>query len=395
MSEVYRLFPNIRHYAWGGTEFIPHWLGIPDGGKPFAEAWYGAHPIHSSTILFNDKKMSLFDWIQEQPIETLGMESVKTYGPRLPFLLKILDVKDMLSIQLHPNKAGALAGFESENKKGIPLSSPHRNYKDDNHKPELLIALSDFWMLQGFEKLPVIKDRLESLVPGYLNGLPELTWDSLIKKAWSLGEDEKNRWCQVIQNRLEQQVIEDKNDLGYWLKKALKTYPLVDGNFDRGILVMLLMHVHHLRPGEAGYQAPGVLHAYLEGQNVELMSNSDNVLRGGLTPKHVDTEELIKHLDTSTPGQCILEPMYLMDDEIVFSPPVPDFMIKQFNPKPGAYKQVQFTTASILLSRYGNLDLGHGYILPEGASLFIPAYSILDINALDEITTFFLATSSN
>lgn len=394
MSPVYRLYPNIQHYAWGGTEFIPQWLGLPPDGRPYAEAWYGAHPIHSSTLLVEEGIVSLNDWIATHAEAALGSESIAQYGTRLPFLLKVLDVKDMLSIQLHPDKAGAVAGYTSENEKGIPLSAPHRNYKDDNHKPELLIALSDFWMLQGFEDLSVIKERLELMVPELLHQVPELSWQNLNARIWSLEEKDKNELCSGIKNKLSDSLIEDKNDIRYWLKKALITYPPNNGNFDRGLLVMLMMHIHHLKPGEAGYQAPGVLHAYLEGQNVELMSNSDNVLRGGLTPKHIDTVELMKHLNTETSGQCILDPMYLMEDEIVFSPPVPDFLIKQFTTQPGTKKLIQFNTASILLSQRGNLDLGEGRILPEGDSLFIPAFKLLEVSAVDEMAKFFIATTT-
>lgn len=394
MSSVYRLYPNLQHYAWGGTEFIPQWLGLPPDGRPYAEAWYGAHPIHSSSLLMEEGVVSLNDWITSHPMEALGMESIQKYGPRLPFLLKILDVKEMLSIQLHPDKSGAMIGFETENKKGIPLSAADRNYKDDNHKPELLIALSDFWMLQGFEDLPGIKSRMQQLIPDFIGEPGEFSWKDLMKKIWSLDEKRKNELCREIQNQLTSLVLDDKMDIRYWLSKAFHTYPPVDGNFDRGILVMLMMHVHYLKPGEAGYQAPGVLHAYLEGQNVELMANSDNVLRGGLTPKHIDPEELMKHLNAESTGQCILEPIYLMDDEVVFSPPVTDFMIKQFSLQSGTKKQIQFNTASILLSRIGNLDLGEGRILPEGDSLFIPAFNILNVSSLDGNSQFFVATTT-
>jgi len=394
MSSAYRLNPSIQHYAWGGKEFIPRWLGIPRDEQPYAEAWYGAHPGHSSRIIVQDHSVPLNDWIAVHPLEALGLESIKTYGPRLPFLLKILDVNDMLSIQLHPDKAGAVAGFEMENKKGIPVNATYRNYKDDNHKPELLIALSDFWMLQGFEDLHIIKSRMQMLIPGFIDQISGLSWSNLITKIWSLNEGEKNYWCRQVQSNLNQINLQDKNEIGYWLVKALNTYPPVNNVYDRGILVMLSMHIQYLKPGQAGYQAPGVLHAYLEGQNVELMANSDNVLRGGLTPKHIDVVEMMRHLNSLSAGHCLLEPVYLMDDEIVFSPPVPDFLIKQFNLKPGAKKQIQFTTASILLSQYGSLNLGEGRILPEGASLFIPAFNALDVSAVDKKTSFFVATTT-
>ncbi len=395
MYSFLRLEPNIQHYSWGGYSYIPHWMGLdnPDK-KPFAEAWYGAHPNHPSFIVTGHDRTSLKDRIDTDPQNELGAESVSTYGPRLPFLLKILDVREMLSIQLHPNKKGAEIGFAEENNLVIPLNAPHRNYKDDNHKPELLLALSDFWMLQGFEPLEQIHHRIQLYIPDLATRTHGQDWKGLLTLFFTLDQETVNASCLQMASRLDSGQSGNKQDIGFWLARALETYPPKEGQFDRGLLVMLLLHVQYLHPGQAGYQAPGVLHAYLEGQNVELMSNSDNVLRGGLTYKHVDVRELLKHAETSRSGQQVLKPVYLMDDELVFSPPVPDFLIKHFKIAAGTLKTIQFNTASILLIQSGSCQTQDGQILNRGSALWLPCYSILNIRALENNTDFFLATAS-
>lgn len=395
MHAFERLEPNIQQYSWGGYSYLPQWMGLdnPDN-KPFAEAWYGAHPNHPSFLVTGHERTSLKDRIDADPLGQLGAESVSTYGPRLPFLLKILDVRDMLSIQLHPDKKGAEAGFAEENIRGIPLNASNRNYKDDNHKPELLIALSEFWMLQGFEPLEHIHQRIQLYVPDLAGRTHGQDWKGLLTLFFNLDQKTVNACCLQLASRLDSGHSGNKQDIGFWLARALGTYPPLEGNYDRGLLVMLLLHVQYLYPGQAGYQAPGVLHAYLEGQNVELMSNSDNVLRGGLTPKHIDVRELLKHADTSRSGQNILKPVYLMDDELVFSPPVPDFLIKHFKIAAGTGKTIQYNTASILLLHSGSLQTQDGQILNRGSALWLPCYSILKVRALENNTEFFVATAS-
>jgi mannose-6-phosphate isomerase len=395
MSSFERLEPYLQHYAWGGFSFLPQWLGIENPGhQPFAEAWFGAHPNHPSLILSDHERSSLKDRIEADPLNELGAESVSAYGPRLPFLLKILDVRDMLSIQLHPDKKGAEAGFEAENNRGIALNDPKRNYRDDNHKPEMLLALSDFWMLQGFAPLEHIRQRMSLYLPELEERTGTLDWKGLLELFLSLDQEMVNYSCSQMASRLSPVQTANKKDIGFWLGRAMETYPAVKGNYDRGLLVLLLLHIQYLRPGQAGYQAPGVLHAYLEGQNVELMSNSDNVLRGGLTPKHIDIREFLKHADTSRAGQHILKPDYLMDDELVFTPPVPDFLLKHFKLNPGASKTIQFNTASIVVIHSGRVGTPDGQVFGGGQALWLPCFYILKIKAMDNHVELFLATAT-
>src|SRR5919112_2494898 len=148
---IYFLKGKVQHYSWGGFQFIPQLLQINnEEQKPCAEYWLGAHPGQPSTVIVNNKEFSLNTFIEECKEDVLGATVAKRFET-LPYLFKVLDVRQMLSIQVHPNKEWAKKSFESENERGIPLSAPHRNYKDTNHKPELMVALSDFWLLHGFK----------------------------------------------------------------------------------------------------------------------------------------------------------------------------------------------------------------------------------------------------
>ncbi|MEO5583734.1 MAG: mannose-6-phosphate isomerase, class I [Saprospiraceae bacterium] len=392
-TDVIQIRPGIQHYAWGGKSYIPSWLNIANiDSKPFAEAWYGDHSLAPAGVINDAFNGSLNHWIAKDPSGILGRESIDLYGSHMPFLLKILDVHDMLSLQLHPTKQAAEIGYAQENDLQIPPNAPHRNYKDQNHKPEILFALSDFWMLQGFASLEEIVDRFKSMIPDFrLPDNPD--WRSLMQAIWDLSDDSYWDHSKTLFNKLSDNNPSDKNQIYHWLSKAFKLYPPALESKDRGLLVMLLLKVQYLKPGQVGYQAPGVIHAYLEGQNVELMANSDNVLRGGLTPKRIDPTELMKHLNSETSGQCLLKPMYLMDDEVVFNPPVNDFLLKHFNVRKGAIKSIQFNTVSLILVKEGMVTF-EGKMLGKGDSIFIPAYNHIQVKTVSDTSEYFLATSS-
>ncbi|RYZ27358.1 MAG: mannose-6-phosphate isomerase, class I, partial [Chitinophagaceae bacterium] len=150
MNTIYKLKGVVQHYSWGGTDFIPQLLGVSNPEqKPFAEYWLGAHP--AAPAILESLNLSLHQFISNHPKEALGDQVAPKFGS-LPYLFKILDVKQMLSIQVHPSKVAAEEEFEKENKAGVAINAPNRNYKDSNHKPELMYALSDFWLLHGFKK---------------------------------------------------------------------------------------------------------------------------------------------------------------------------------------------------------------------------------------------------
>jgi mannose-6-phosphate isomerase len=300
-NKVFKLLGKVQHYAWGGSSFIPQLLHIDNPeNKPFAEYWLGAHDNASAELIIdNGKRKKLNEYISSDPVELLG-ENVNNKFKRLPYLLKILDVKDMLSIQVHPSKENAENEFLEENKKLIPLNSPQRNYKDDNHKPELMLALGEFWLLHGFKpKEKIIK--ILKVIPE-LNFLVKVfekeNYYELYKTVMELDQDIVNEVLQPLLDRIVPQYLNNelkKDDENFWAARAAITYN-EPGKIDRGIFSIYLFNLVNVHSGEAVFQDAGLPHAYLEGQNVEIMANSDNVLRGGLTPKHIDVDELLKHI---------------------------------------------------------------------------------------------------
>ena len=299
MQRIYLLKGKVQHYDWGGFDFIPGLLDINNTErKPYAEYWLGAHESHPSTIIGTDQlEKTLIKAIDENRLAFLG-EVISQKFDRLPFLLKVLDVKDMLSIQVHPDRLQAIEGYTRENQRGVDLAAVDRNYRDSRHKPELMVALSDFWLLHGFKPLPQFSSVLKR-VPE-LNFLSELLENSgiegLYTQVMTMEQKEINRVLSSLAERVvplyEAKELE-KDDESYWAAKAILNF-CKDRDFDRGIFSIYFFNLLKLEKGEGIYQKPGMLHAYLEGQNVELMANSDNVIRAGLTTKHIDVDELLK-----------------------------------------------------------------------------------------------------
>jgi len=309
---VLTLHGIVQHYDWGGHNFIPGLLGIsnPDN-RPFAELWIGAHAKAPSLVDVAGYQVPLDQLIAEAPGAILGQAANARFAGRLPYLFKILDVRKMLSIQAHPTLAQAKEGFARENAEGIPVEASSRNYKDDNHKPEIGVALTEFWMLHGFRPLDQIAEsftgtpELNSLMPGFPQRLAAAGHDhaarrGLLRELYSsvmtLPQEQVDLLLNSLLSRLRAKPITDKDCADYWAVRAAENFPLPGGHLDRGIFSVYLLNLVHLHPGQATFQPAGVLHAYLEGVNVELMANSDNVLRGGLTTKHVDVPELLKIL---------------------------------------------------------------------------------------------------
>jgi mannose-6-phosphate isomerase len=253
------------------------------------------------------------------------------YASDLPYLLKVLDVKDMLSIQVHPSKLSAEEEFAKENKEGIPLDSPQRNYKDDNHKPEMLVALSDFYLLHGFKTEKLLTAMLEA-VPELNSLLPvfgENNYTDLYKTVMNMPQEQVNQTLQPLLDRIvplyaDNKLGKDSED--FWAARAAITFSKKN-NIDRGIFYIYFFNLVRLRKGETLLQGAGLPHAYLEGQNVELMSNSDNVLRGGLTTKHIDVLELLKHVKCEPTIPNILRGEEVAPHVKLFKVPVRDFQL--------------------------------------------------------------------
>ncbi len=295
--KIYKLKGALQHYAWGGFEFIPQLLGIDNSIKqPFAEYWMGAHSSAPSMLLDDDVEIALDKLFFAQP-ELLG-EPVRERFNQLPYLFKILDVKEMLSMQVHPTKEAAEIGFDLEEEQGIDIKATNRNYKDRNHKPEVMIALSDFWLLHGFKPADELKKVLGNIPEfrTFISLFETESYEGLFRHVMQLSQNEVDAiLIPVVQREVRRRSFHesDKIEAGYWvgeyyLNKEAK-------NIDKGIFSIYFLNLVYLEEGQGIFQATGVPHAYLQGQNVELMANSDNVLRAGLTNKHIDVDELIKH----------------------------------------------------------------------------------------------------
>lgn len=296
-NSIFKIKGKVQNYAWGGYNYIPDLLNIENTNHlPFAEYWMGAHPLAPAEILPN--KVSLQDFVQQNPEKVLG-QSVQNVFNGLPYLFKVLDVHQMLSIQVHPTKEAAATGFIAEEAAGISLNAPNRNYKDKNHKPEVMVALSDFWLLHGFKSKEAIEKTLQDILE--LNVLLGLFKAEGYKGLYQfLMEIDQQQVNSILLPLVKKEISKKNTELltkampGWWVATLYENVQEIT-DIDRGIFSIYLFNIVHLNTGEAIFQGAGVPHAYLEGQNVELMANSDNVLRGGLTPKHIDVIELMKH----------------------------------------------------------------------------------------------------
>ena len=299
-NKVFKLEGKVQHYAWGGYNFIPQLLGIKNNEHlPYAEYWMGAHPSASSELIVNKKAQSLYELIKQSPAEILSKKVFNEFG-ELPYLFKILDVRDMLSIQVHPSKTEAEKGFEAEEKTGVPINHPQRNYKDKNHKPEVMVALTEFWLLHGFKSKGKIEQILEDvrefniLKPLFKNG----DYKALYQFVMEMKQEDIDAMLEnLVLNEIRKKQAGEltKADAGWWVSKLFEGKNEIK-NVDRGIFSIYFFNIVKVNKGEAVFQGAGVPHAYLEGVNVELMANSDNVLRGGLTNKYIDVPELMKHI---------------------------------------------------------------------------------------------------
>lgn len=307
-----------RDYAWGSKTLIPDYFGVPATGAPMAEIWFGTHPGSAAVLA-------------EDPLQTL---SSKLGGRQLSFLLKILAAESPLSIQAHPNTLQAQQGFARENAQGIPLSAKNRNYKDDRHKPEIIVALSRFEALCGFKSIKKIDELFEDLEShlSVSEGFKTITagWRALLHT-----EDGLQKVFTDISHRREniggytaELASLAQYEARFELAERLNNiYPGDPGV----VLAMLLNHVV-LQPGQALYLPAGNIHAYLNGLGVELMAESDNVLRGGLTAKHIDVDELEAVVKFEAGELPLVEPKELAAGLIQYPCDAEDFELYRAEP---------------------------------------------------------------
>lgn len=376
MKKVYGLKGRIQHYAWGGREFIPRLLGMKPEEDPCAEYWLGAHSSAPSSVVSESGELPLDVYLNKDPKLFLGEDSFKKFGS-LPFLFKVLDVKKMLSIQVHPTKSEAKKGYDKENELGIPLRAANRNYKDENHKPEIMVALSEFWLLHGFLSKESITKVLENnvefstLIPVFL----EDGYKGLYKFVMELDAHESDKLLSPLIKRILPLYKENrlpKSSADFWAAKAVSESE-GEGPLDKGIFSIYFFNILRLQKGEAIFQDAGIPHAYLEGQNIELMANSDNVLRGGLTQKHIDVPELLKHIIFEETQPRILTGSF--DNHRIerkFTTPAPDFELSE----------VCINHESLYDSKSHSVEI---YILIEGEAKITESGNSLNIKKGDSI----------
>lgn len=380
---IVNLEGKIQHYDWGGKTFIPSIFGLQSNETPCAEYWMGTHPNGMSKI--ENAGKSLEQYIAEHPEKSLGQATAKDFNNKLPFLFKVLDVASMLSIQVHPTKAAAIKGFAAENIAGIPLNATNRNFKDDNHKPEIMVALSEFWLLHGFRSPFQIAKILKSKTAFHplLAQFKERDTRKLYQFIMEMPQDEVNALLQPLFETLQKQPPIDKSDPDYWAWQAFEQYTRA-GQYDRGIFSIYLLNLVKIEKGGAIFQGAGIPHAYLEGQNMELMANSDNVFRGGLTPKYIDVAMLINHTSFETVKPKILKGRK-SKFENSYKTACKDFEIATIELKnKQSFKMKNISGPSILFILSGNGTVGTGNSKIEykkGTTLFVDCGEVIIIEA--------------
>ncbi|EPH42973.1 mannose-6-phosphate isomerase, class I [Streptomyces aurantiacus] len=362
-----RLTNTVRPYAWGSTTAIAELLGVEPTGEPQAEMWMGAHPGAPSRT----ERGPLNEVIDEDPARELGPRAVAKFGPRLPFLLKILAAGAPLSLQVHPNLEEAKEGYEDEERRGVPIDAPHRNYKDANHKPELICALTPFDGLCGFRAPAEAAELLAGLGVDSLKPYVDLLHAKPEEAA--------------LREVLTAVLTADPDDMAKTVTEAAAAAERLGGAYapyaavarhypgDPGVIAAMLLNHVRLQPGEAMFLGAGVPHAYLDGLGVEIMANSDNVLRCGLTPKHVDVPELLRvvRFEATDPG--VLRPEASPDGEEVYETPIDEFRLSRLVlPEGGAAHDLTTGTPQILLCTAGAVRAGDIALTP-GQSAFVPA----------------------
>ncbi|AWT52823.1 mannose-6-phosphate isomerase, class I [Mycolicibacterium smegmatis] len=325
----------VRTYAWGSRTAIADFTGRPSPTvHPEAELWFGAHPADPAWLQTDDGERSLLQALADDPEGQLGSTAVARFGDALPFLVKVLAADEPLSLQAHPSAAQAQEGFEREDRLQIPISSPVRNYRDRSHKPELLVALEEFHALAGFRPVARTVELMRTLavtdLDPYINLLSDQSDADGLRALFTT-------WITAPQPDLDVLVPAVLDGAINYIRSGEKAFAAEAKTVlelgerypgDAGVLASLLLNRIVLQPGEGLYLPAGNLHAYLHGVGVEVMANSDNVLRGGLTPKHVDVPELLRVLDFTPTPEDRLRPEIVHDaKELVYQTPAPEFAV--------------------------------------------------------------------
>ena len=381
MKRISLMRNTVQEYAWGSYTAIPELLGNVSPAKvPQAELWMGAHPKAPSMVKCGGDWKSLLELIEKNPQDILGEKVAEKFDNSLPYLFKVLAAAKPLSIQAHPSRYQAKQGFERENRQGIPIDAYNRNYKDDNHKPECICALTLFWALNGFRKISGMLALMEKICPKGLR--KEL--DNLREQPNSTGLKNIFQSMMTMNRKRQKQIIADAvsnaqkftdDDPAYkWMVDLYKEYPV-----DIGVFSPILLNLICLGPGQAMFLPAGEPHAYLDGVGIELMANSDNVLRGGLTPKYIDVPELLNVLNFEERELNILQTKEINECECVYASYADEFVLSIISVREDIiYNSSSDRSIEILLCTDGKAtiaDLGKNdkVVIDRGKSIVIPA----------------------
>lgn len=364
-----KLTGSPRSYPWGSRTLIPELCGRPSpSSHPEAEVWFGAHPVASSLI--DDRPLT--DIIAANPGAALGERVRSRHGDGLPFLLKLLGAAEPLSLQAHPSEEQAVEGYARENALRIPLNAANRNYRDSSHKPELVVALTEFHAMVGFRPLERTRELFAALdcpeLDRYLTILdPQSEEDSLrgLFTTW-ITIPTSARVALIDAVVASAQPLLERGD---WVADVLGTVLELQDRYpgDIGVLGALLLNHLVLAPGEAIYLDAGHLHAYVSGLGVEVMANSDNVLRGGLTAKYVDVPELVRILTF----RSLSDPVVTIEDN-EYPTPASEFRLHRHSLAPADAFAYDHDGPTIALCTAGEIQIGNLGLTP-GEAVWIPA----------------------
>jgi mannose-6-phosphate isomerase len=380
MPQAFHLDGVVQRYDWGGTRFIPELLGQAPDRQTSAELWLGVHPKGMAHL--RETGVPLDEFLAAQHYT-------------LPFLLKVLDVRASLSIQVHPDRDQAVAGFARENANGISLDSPVRNYKDPNHKPEVMVAITPCVLLYGFSAVEAIVARcapFASLQP-LQAALETRALEAVYRQVMQAPSDALDRLLapllREVLPRWRAGELSGEDHL-FWLARAASEHGAEDCR-DPGLLALLMMNLVHVAPGAAVFQPARLPHAYLHGCNVELMANSDNVLRGGLTSKHVDVEELLAVVDVHSAEPAPVPLESVAPGLTRYRLPTDEFSLMRVQ-RAIAIPRNQLPRISIILNMGDECRLqidGTAYALTRGESLLVAANA--DVSILGTAVDLFIA----
>lgn len=369
-----KLINSVQNYAWGSKTALTELYGIANPENlPMAELWMGAHPKSSSKITDDQGTVrSLRDVIDGDKTALLGRDVAERFG-ELPFLFKVLCAAQPLSIQVHPNKRASEIGFARENAEGIAMDAPERNYKDPNHKPELVFALTPFLAMNAFREFSEIVSLLQPVagahtaIAHFLEQPDAARLSALFASLLNMQGEEKARALAILRAA----VADQQGEPWQTIRVISEFYP-----DDSGLFSPLLLNVVKLKPGEAMFLFAETPHAYLQGTALEVMANSDNVLRAGLTPKYIDIPELVANVKfEAKPAAELLTQPVKHAGELDFPIPVDDFAfsLHDLSAEPAVLAQ---QSAAILFCLEGEATVrkdARTLTLQPGESAFISA----------------------